>query len=298
MNLPSSDLLVVVVAYGAPESLAACLSGLEGAHETIVIDNSSSDAVHRVADHAGVHYLDPGANLGFASGVNRALQHVANIRGDVLLLNPDAVVGPAVIEQLYQTLQSSPRLACVAPAQHQAGSREMARICWPFPSPSRAWLEAFGLGRFNRACDFLVGSVLLIRGEALIDVGGFDERFFMYAEETDWQYRAARRDWSVQFCPLAEAIHAGAGTDSDATRRELRFQAGTERYVRKWYGGRGWITFRMANIVGAALRSLVLTGGRRRSARLRLRIYLDGPDEKARRAGVVPPPQPRVPDLS
>jgi GT2 family glycosyltransferase len=293
-----SDLLVVVVAYGGPDDLATCLHALDRAYPVMVVDNSSSGAVRDVTEQAGAHYVDPGANLGFAAGVNLALAQVTAIRGNILLLNPDAVVEPFVVEQLHDVLQNSPRLACVAPAQHATGSPVLDRVCWPFPTPARAWVEAIGLGRLRRRCDFLIGSVLLIRGETLIDIGGFDERFFLYAEETDWQYRAAQKGWSVTFCADAEAIHAGAGTDGDARRRMLRFHAGTERYVRKWHGPRGWWIYRMANIVGAGLRSLILTGARRRDARQRMRLYMAGPDAKARRSGVVPPPRSHVPTFS
>jgi GT2 family glycosyltransferase len=158
-------------------------------------------------------------------------------------------------------------------------------------------LEAFGLGRFRRPCDFLIGSVLLIRGASLIEIGGFDERFFMYAEETDWQYRAARQGWEVRFCPEVVAIHAGAGTDDNTWRRTLRFHAGTERYVRKWHGTLGWALFRAASVLGSTLRALFLVGPRRRDAAERARLYLSGPDKRARRAGAVPPPLARVPDF-
>jgi GT2 family glycosyltransferase len=298
MTDETSDLLVVVVAYGAPDDLATCLTALDRSYPVMVIDNSSSTTVREVTEQAGAHYVDPGANLGFAAGVNLALAQVTAIRGNVLLLNPDAIVVPSVVEQLHAALQDSPRLACVAPAQHATGSPNLDRVCWPFPTPAGAWVEAIGLGRMRRRCDFLIGSVLLIRGEVLVDIGGFDERFFLYAEETDWQYRAGQRGWSVKFCADAVAIHAGAGTDTDARRRLLRFHAGTERYVRKWHGPRGWWIFRMANIFGAGLRSLILPGARRHEARQRFRLYLAGPDDRARRSGVVPPPLTKVPTFS
>jgi GT2 family glycosyltransferase len=293
-----SDLVVVVVAYGAPADLARCLGALESRYPVLVIDNSSSASVRQVTERSGARYIDPGSNLGFASAVNLALAEVASTEVDVLLLNPDAVVVPTVVDQLHNALQSAPRRACVAPAQHAPGSLALDRVCWPFPTPARAWLEAIGLGRFRRSCDFLIGSVLLVRGAALVDVGGFDERFFMYAEETDWQRRANERGWDVGFCPDALAVHEGAGTDDDASRRTMRFHAGVERYVRKWYGPRGWGIFRIGAILGAIGRAIILTGSRRRAAAQRARLYLAGPDREARRAGAVPPPVSRVPAFS
>jgi GT2 family glycosyltransferase len=293
-----NGLVVLVVAYGSPDALATCLHALEGRYPVTVIDNSSSYEVHEVAKNAAARYLDPGANLGFASGVNLGLEHVVAPGVDVLLLNPDAIVAPGVVEQLHRDLRISPRLACVAPAQHAPDSSTPDRVCWPFPTPGKAWLEAIGLGRFERSCDYLIGSVLLVRGAALIDVGGFDERFFMYAEETDWQHRATLRGWEMRLSPDAVAIHVGAGTDDDEARRVMRFHTGVERYVRKWHGAGGWLSYRVATILGALLRAFILTGSRRRAAAERVRLYLRGPDATARRAGAVPPPRARVPAFS
>ena len=298
MTSGPDELVVVVVGYGAAENLATCLDALDRCYPVVVIDNSSSSALEQVVQKAGARYVDPGSNLGFASAVNLVLTEVVSLDNNVLLLNPDAIVTPAVVDRLHEILRSSPQLACVAPSQRAPGSPTLDRVCWPFPTPAGAWLEAIGLGRLRQSCDFLIGSVLLVRGAALIDVGGFDEQFFLYAEETDWQKRAARHGWGVRLCLELEAVHIGAGTDDDETRRMLRFHTGVERYVRKWYGKRGWAVFRIATLFGAALRTLVLTGTRRRDAASRLRTYLAGPDNDARRAGVVPPPRARIPEFS
>lgn len=71
---------------------------------------------------------------------------------------------------------SDGEVAAVAPAQHDPVHHAPARVGWPFPTPSGAWLEAVGLGRLRRRTDFLIGSVLLLADAALTDVGGFDDR--------------------------------------------------------------------------------------------------------------------------
>ena len=109
----------------------------------------------------------------------------------MLLLNPDAVIEAPSIRVLHSRLQQDPTLAAVAPAQREPTDGTQARVGWPFPTPSGAWVEAAGLGRLRHRVDFLIGSVLLVSDRALTDVGGFDDRFFLYAEESDWQRRAA-----------------------------------------------------------------------------------------------------------
>lgn len=296
---PGERIVVVVVAFGSADALATCLGALGGRYPVVVVDNGSSAEAARVVQACGASYDDPGTNLGFAAAINRAIAGLDLARTDVLLLNPDAVVDTEAVEALRRELAARPRVAAVAPAQRAPGSTVADRVLWPFPSPWGLWLEAVGLGslRTGSRSGFVVGSVLLLRGRALVDVGGFDERFFLYDEETDWQRRARSRGWEVALCGEADALHQGAGTDHDARRRDLRFHAGTERYLRKWYGPVGWEVGRAAVVAGAAVRSVVLRGDARRAALRRAGTYLAGPDRVARRHGAVPPAVPRVPDL-
>jgi GT2 family glycosyltransferase len=295
--IPERALTVVIVAYGVPDLLADCLAALEGTYPVIVVDNSSSGDVRAVANEMGARYLDPVRNLGFAAGVNRALDELDLPDADVLLLNPDSTIDPASIESLRKRLVEDARLACVAPRQRRHGSMGEDRVAWPFPTPAGAWIEAIGAGRLRHRAEFAIGAVLLLRGEALVEVGGFDERFFLYAEETDWQRRASRRGWGTTVCNGAWATHVGAATDPDSYRRELRFHTGAERYVRKHHGRFGWTSYRLASFTGAAARAVVLNGERRRNAAKRAWMYARGPDRLARKAGAVSPPVPRVPKL-
>ncbi len=242
------------------------------------------------AERHGATYPDPGRNLGFGAAVNLALARRSPGR-DVLLLNPDARVEPEVIGRLSAALSRAPRAACVAPLQRAPGAVELDRVEWPFPGPLRAWLGAVGLGRLVPAQGFLIGSVLLLRSEAITDVGAFDERFFLYAEETDWQRRATRRGWTVRLVEEAVAEHQGAGTGGDPYQRELRFHAAQELYIRKWHGTAGWQLYRAAAFSGAALRALSRGRSRRDLDRRRAAIYLRGPVRSLRRSGSLVSPE-------
>ena len=267
--------MVVVVAYHAPDLLDRCLTGLDGEFAVVVVDNSSDARVAAVVERHGAEYIDPGKNLGFAGGVNIG---TARREGrDVLLLNPDAAITPDAVRRLHAHLVADPALAAVAPAQRDPELGEDAQVGWPFPTPLGAWLNAAGLGRLQRRTDFLIGSVLVLADRALTDTGGFDERFFLYAEETDWQRRATDRGWRVGLFADVSATHVGAGTGGDATERETHFEASQERYVRKHHSTPGWWSYRVAALAGASARSLVLTGDRRRAAVTRLRLYRRGP---------------------
>ncbi|MEW1954966.1 glycosyltransferase [Terrabacter sp. NPDC080008] len=265
---------VVVVAYGRPDLVRQALSPLTELPLTVV-DNSSSTEVRAVAESAGARYVDPGRNGGFGAGVNEALRHV-DPAADVLLVNPDAIIAPADVAGLHAALLAGPDLASVGPAQVDADGRP-ARVEWPFPSPWGTWVEAVGLGRLRRD-RYVIGSVLLLRREAIEHVGPFDdERFFLYAEETDWARRATLLGWRHALVPEAHAVHVGAATSDDPTRREGHFHAAQETYLRKHHGDLGWQLARAGQVVGSAARGLVLPGGRAAAARARARLYLRGP---------------------
>lgn len=284
------------MAFGPAEALSTCLEALGGAYPCTVVDNASDEEARDVCRRLGVRYIDPGTNAGFASGANRGFMELPLPDCDVLLLNPDAVVQVAAIERLRELLHRDPSLACVAPAQHGPDSERLDPVHRPFPTPFGACADCIGLGRFRRR-NFVVGSVLLFNGSALVDVGGFDERFFLYAEETDWQLRATRRGWRIRYCPEALAVHAKGGTDADLRRRELRWNAGAERYIRKWYGPVGWHVYSGAGILGSLVRAVLLRGDRRRLAAGRAQLLLRGPERSAQRAGVLAPPRTRIPAL-
>ncbi|WP_314506957.1 glycosyltransferase [uncultured Microbacterium sp.] len=266
---------VIVVAYGHPDMLRTALEPV-AAMTVTVVDNSSMPEIASLCEELGVRYLDSGRNVGFGTAVNIALADRLLPGADVLLLNPDARVQPEDIAVLQRALRARSDLASVGPQQVD-GEGSSARVEWYFPSPLNSWLEALGLARLQRGGTFVVGSVLLLRAEALDQVGGFDERFFLYAEETDWAYRAYRLGWHHRAVPGARAVHAGGGTSSDGRLREAHFHASQERYLRKHFGWAGWQGARAAAWLGAIARSAILPGARGFEARRRAALYRLGP---------------------
>jgi GT2 family glycosyltransferase len=271
---------VVVVAFHGAEDLDRCLAPIAGSLDVVVVDNSSDDQVAKVADQHGCRYADTGANLGFAAGVNAGVSLLpADV--DILLLNPDAVIGLDDILALSRELAGDPALAAVSPRLVDDAGDEQ-RVEWPFPSPARMWWEALGGPRLRaEPSDFVVGAVLMLRRAAWREVGGFDERFFLYAEEADWQRRAAGRGWSSRVVDSAVASHRGAGTSTNAEQRDRFFHAATETYIRKWFSASGWANYRLAASVAAVARTAGGSPLKRQAARSRLSSYLVGPRRRA-----------------
>lgn len=270
---------VVLVAYGAPDMVRSALAPLVGRFPLTVVDNSSMPQIRSIAVDAGALYLDPGRNGGFAAGVNYALDRRLHPERDVLLLNPDAVISPADVTLLQHALHADPALASTGPSQVDDDGVP-AKVTWPFPSPAGVWIQTIGLARLRRARpgrSFVIGSVLLLKAAAIAQVGRFDEHFFLYAEETDWAFRAHRQGWRHALVPAATALHLGGGTSSDPHRRDIHFHASQERYLRKHFGGLNWQVARAGVLAGALARSILLRGAAAQRARWRLRTYAKGP---------------------
>jgi GT2 family glycosyltransferase len=278
-----NHIAAVVVAYHNADLLDRCLSLLPRDLLVWVIDNSSDAGVKAVAAAHAAEYVDTGSNLGFAGGVNTGLRLVPP-DSDVLLLNPDATITAEALRALHASLYTpgSERLGAVSPALADPVGHARQRVRWPLPSPGRMWREAFGLSRLLPPGDeFSVGAVLLLRAEAIVDVGPFDERFFLYAEEADWQRRALQRGWLTAERPDIVALHVGAGTSEDASHRDALFHAGQETYIRKWYGSSGWTSYRAAALLSAMARRAALRGPAAAAAGERARLYFHGPHRVA-----------------
>lgn len=268
----------IVVAYGEPDGLAHALESLGKAAPVVVVDNSSQARTRELSERHGARYLDSGSNVGFGAAVNLALEDLQDrgLVGDVLLLNPDATVSKEDVAHMHTVLMADRNLAAVGARQVDPATGTPARVWWPFPTPWGAWVEALGMGSLRRSRGFAIGSVLMLRREALDAVGTMDERFFLYAEETDWQRRARKAGWNIAVAN-ATATHEGAGTGGSPDAREAYFYGSAERYIRKHYGPVGWSVYRAANIVGAAMRAVVLAGNRGEAAARRRRIFWAGP---------------------
>ena len=272
---PDRGLEIIVVAYGSPSMLRRALEPVREFPVTVV-DNSSMPEIETLCAEYSCRYIDPGFNGGFAAGVNVGLSNRQIPGGDVLLLNPDAEIVAGAIRQLQGALLADDRLASVGPRQVDE-SGEPIRVTWPFPSPLGIWLDALALSQLRPASQYVSGAILLLRAEAIAEIGEFDERFFLYAEEADWQYRASKRGWHHRVINTVTAMHEGGGTSSNENKRLAHFHGSTERFLRKHYGALGWQIARAGQVLGDVTRSLLRRGATARALRARAALYWRGP---------------------
>jgi len=237
------DLVTVTVSYNTRELLGECLdtllAGLEHSGlsaEVWVVDNGSTDGSADMVRQRfpGVHLIAHDENLGFAAANNLALRQV-DLVGEaaprhILFLNPDTRVVGDALGVLVRFLDSTPR-AGVAGARLVYDDGAFQHSAFAFPGLIQIFLDFFPLyrlldsrlnGRYPRslyeaglpfAVDHPLGAAFLVRREAWLQVGGFDERFFMYCEEIDLCRRIKGAGWEVYCVPQAEIVHlAGQST--------------------------------------------------------------------------------------
>jgi hypothetical protein len=290
----------VIVSYNTKELLLRCLEALyedlgQLKAEVIVVDNGSTDESHKAVreNFPDVEILLNVANIGFGAANNQAFERCTG--RFVLMLNSDAFLRRGALGAMIRYLEGRPRVAVVGPKLRNANGTLQAS-CYRFPTPTRAWTENLWLSRVvppdskygdsrlwshdrEKLVDWVTGACLLVRREAIEEIGGIDEDFFMYSEETDWQRRMTIAGWQIGFTPEAEVTHLGgaSGVTEEARVNENFFRS-LDHYVEKHYGSLGLLSFRAAMVVGCLLRlplwigCYVLRPARRKQAASKIRL--------------------------
>lgn len=234
------EVSVIVVNYHRAEDTVACLRALRdrlayppGKLQLICVDNSADPAQARRirAATSKVTVLEAGKNLGFAGGCNLGVQHAS---GAVLaLLNNDARPHPEWARAAVAELAANPTVGAIASKVLDA---EDASV--DFVDGGLTW---FGMGYKRRAGApvselaeteharskdvlFATGAAMFVRSGVFAEMGGFDERFFLFYEDVDLGWRLNLRGWRVRYVPESVAYHSHHGTvstvDSPDSARE------------------------------------------------------------------------------
>lgn len=236
------DLCIAIVNWNGSHFLRRCIESIRQSPPTVsweivVVDNASTDDsltwLRTLVANAGesepkIHLIENAENLGFSRANNQVFTY--SDASLLLLLNNDAEVTPGAIDSLIATLKSDERIgACGPRLVNPDGSLQVS--AWR--NPPTAWeilisgLRIYRLIPRNIRGEWLLGrhwdhlrrrrvgmlsaATLLIRSAVIADVGGFDERFHMYAEDNEWCLRVVRAKWWLVFEPGAVVMHHGGG---------------------------------------------------------------------------------------
>lgn len=293
-SLPS--VAAVIVHYRTPrETVLAARSVADTCPgcAIVVVDNDSRDRVSELlageVPRARVVVAD--SNAGYGAGCNRGARET--VEPYLLFLNSDARVAPGAVAALVRALEEDSGAAAAGPRLSYPDGRPQPSIT-RLPTPWRIFCESSGAAALAGGRGFLrghtrtredharfasvealMGAALLVRRSAFEQVGGFDEAFFFYAEETDLFARLGKRGWRILYEPAASVVHVGGASGGDPLFGILH--ASLRRYVTKHHGP---VRGKLAALVlraGAAARyaaALLTPGERGRRRRIRYRAAL------------------------
>lgn len=243
------DIAVIIVTYRSAEltieslrSVCAERSASALHIRAYVVDNASGDlpAIARAVasnDWSWACLLATPRNGGFAYGNNFAIERAfADGAPDyIYLLNPDAQVRPGAISSLVRFLETHPDVGIAGSSFENPDGSEWP-IAFRFPSLGSEICQGLALGLATRLLgrwvvpiqmsdctqrvDWICGASMLIRPQVLAAIGGFDERYFLYFEETDFCYRALQAGFPTWYVPESRVMHI-AGQSTKVTERQV-----------------------------------------------------------------------------
>ena len=253
------QLSIIVVSYRTRDLTLACLDSIRAtagdlALEVLVVDNHSDDgsaqAIARVFPEFRLIALEE--NLGFAGANNLAAREAR--APELLLLNPDTELHEDCLQALLACRQAHPEAGILGGRTFFADGRLNPSSCWGRPTPWSVFCLASGLASLfrrsalfapeglgtwerdsERQVDLVSGCLMMIPRELWEQLGGFDERFFMYGEDADLCLRAHSLGRPCRITPGARLIHHGGASERVRADKMVRlFRARTQLYAKHW----------------------------------------------------------------
>ena len=240
---------ILVLHWQASHYTRACLASLRALtypnYRILLLDNGSPDqsggSIARHFPEACLFRLEE--NLGFAGGCNAGIQYCLERGAEwIWILNNDTKVGLDSLDRLISAAQGNPRAAALG-AMVMTGAGEQFVASGPGEIDFRrakTYLRKEVPGNLPIVdCQWLSGSNLLLRAEAIRQVGGFDEAYFLYFEDTDLCWRLGQSGWRCLLVPAARVEHVGGGSTE-----------GKRTYWRAYYYTRNRLIFFLRYLKG------------------------------------------------
>lgn len=231
----------VLVTYNSAVDIDGCLDSLldQGVERVVVVDNASSDdTVERVRRRGGpVEVIQNHRNVGFAAAINQGATALPGV-DRLALVNPDTVAEPGALAALDRVLDERPDVAVVGPRiVNSDGTAYPSVRRFPdlvtalghavvsFVAPRNRWSRRYKLADADLSSlalvDWAAFTFVLVRRDAWDQMGGLDERYFMYVEDVDFCWRCHRAGWAVAFEPAARVMHRIGGSSESVPYRMI-----------------------------------------------------------------------------
>ncbi len=249
----SEDLVAVVVDYHAGEVLTRCVESLRanGVSVVVVVENGEPGSVPPAARAAGARVVSPGVNLGYGGGVNRGVAWAPSSTY-LLVSNPDVVVHDGAVGELVRYLEGHPSVALagprilsrdgstypsarVFPNVWLAGLHALAAPWWPQNPATRRYRSPHPDG----SPDWVSGAFFVVRRIAFERAGGFDERYFMFAEDMALCWELRQLGYEVAYVDEAVVTH-DEGVSRALAPRSMRVAHHTSALRFEWHTARGF----------------------------------------------------------
>ncbi len=275
-----TDLSVVIVNWNTLDLLRNCLNSLRSACadlqlEVFVVDNGSTDGSQEMVqtEFSEVHLIENSQNLGFAKANNQALQKATGKY--LLLLNSDTIVLPNALQGLMQTMEKDAGIG-VAGLQllnedgslqnsisnipsllTELGNKSLLRLLFPrrFPGKERMLTSPTEV-------ESVIGACMMVRRDAVAEVGWLDEDYFFFLEETDWCLRMQKAGWKVVHDPRYRIYHLqGKSAKKVNVRARIEYWRSRYTFFRKHYDSKTCIALQWGLVCRLLANLLLLALG-------------------------------------
>jgi len=256
MDSSKVNLSIIIISYNTLamtrdciESVYANIKGLNV--QVVVVDNDSVDGsvLMLQEEFPFIDLIVNTENTGFAAANNQGFDIVKSEL--VLLLNSDTIILKDVLGNSVDYMLANPDVGALG-CRVLNTDLTMQPTCSGYPTLARLFFLTAGLDRLRnislfdsyllrswkrdseRDVDVISGCYLLTRKKVLEDVGGLDDSFFFFGEETDWCLRMRKSGWVLKFSPIGEIIHHGGGSVKKLNHlRDVMLTSATVRLHRK-----------------------------------------------------------------
>lgn len=264
---------IVIVNYRVPEHLRETIRSIQEAElynkaEIIIVDNASEDdsKAQITGEFPTVNWIQLKNNIGFGKACNVGVQNATGTY--ILLLNPDTIIAKNTLSVSVDFMEKHPGAGLMGPKILSSDGTLQASCKRGFPTPSATFYHFTGLsrlfpkskrfGRYNLTfmdpdttgeVDAISGSFMFLPRKVFLEVGGFDEQFFMYGEDLDLCYRIHDKGYSIWYHPTTQIIHKkGKSSSKSALRSRFAFYEAMILFSRKHKKAHrtffpGWLVF-------------------------------------------------------
>ena len=256
------DISIVILNYKSKGHTLNCIKSIKEAdfvldgkgleYEIIVVDNNSGDSIGKILNwqYSDIKFIQNEKNLGMGAGNNVGIRKAKGKY--IAVINPDIIVFKNVFAKMYEYMEKNKKVGIIGP-QQLSPDKSVQYSCYRWhglltPVYRRTPLGKLSFAKkdidrllmkdFNhketREVNWLLGSFSFCRAESLKQVGFFDERFFMYFEDTDLCRRFWRKKWQVVYFPMIKVIHNHARESAQTAWYKCFTNSATRHHIKSW----------------------------------------------------------------